>query len=129
VNAVLKGLAWSLGVACALIGVVHLVGGIHTVPGEGAAWATVDNRERYYGAIFFGYGLAWIWVVRQRPIPSVLVNWLAGIFLLGALGRIISIIEFGWPHWFQTVLLAIEIVLPIALFVVAKADERQFANP
>lgn len=43
----LRWLAWAMGVACVLIGAAHLVFGIASVPGESAAGATVDSRERY----------------------------------------------------------------------------------
>lgn len=74
----LKWLALAMGIACAAIGLYHLVLGIASVPGEGSTGATVDSRERFYNAIFLGYGLAWIWAARQSPIPSTAVRWLAG---------------------------------------------------
>lgn len=120
----LRRLSMLLGVACTVIGVFHLGLGIRSVPGEGLANATVDSRERYYGAIFIGYGLAWVWTARQRPVPARAVRFLAGIFLLGAVGRVISVVERGWPHWFQTVLTGIELALPPVFFWLAAADER-----
>ena len=120
----LRILVWLMGAACAAIGLFHLGLGIHSVPGEGTAGVTIDSRERYYGAIFFGYGLAWIWAARQTPIPAALIRFLALIFALGALGRIISLIQYGWPQWFQTVLTVIEIVLPPIFLLLAGADER-----
>ncbi len=47
-----------MGVACVVIGLFHLALGVSSVPGEGMAGATVDSRERFYNAIFVGYGLA-----------------------------------------------------------------------
>ncbi|MFH8736660.1 DUF4345 domain-containing protein [Streptomyces sp. NPDC017964] len=84
-----------MGIACAAIGLYHLVLGIASVPGEGPTGATVDSRERFYNAIFFGYWLACIWVARQSPIPSTAVRWLAGIFLLGGIGRGLSVAVHG----------------------------------
>jgi hypothetical protein len=54
----LRWLALVMGVACVVIGLVHLLWGISSVPGEESAGATVDSRERFYNAIFAGYGLA-----------------------------------------------------------------------
>lgn len=108
----LKWLALAMGIACAAIGLYHLVLGIASVPGEGSTGATVDSRERFYNAIFLGYGLAWIWAARQSPIPSTAVRWLAGIFLLGGIGRVLSVAVHGWPHWFQVPLSALELALP-----------------
>jgi hypothetical protein len=120
----LKWLAMAMGIACAAIGLYHLVLGIASVPGEGSTGATVDSRERFYNSIFFGYGLAWIWAARQSPIPSTAVRWLAGIFLLGGIGRVLSVAVHGWPHWFQVPLSALELALPPLLFWLSTADER-----
>jgi Domain of unknown function (DUF4345) len=120
----LKRLALLLGVACAVIGVVHFALGIDSVPGEGAAGATVDSRERYYGAIFFGYGLAWIWAARQSPVPATIVRVLAGVFLAGGVGRLVSLAVYGPPQWFQVGLTVIELVLPPVFWWLAPADER-----
>lgn len=117
-------LALIMGVVCAAIGVFHFALGIDSVPGEGATGATVDSRERFYGALFLGYGLAWIWAARQSPIPSTVVRWLTGIFLLGAAGRLLSMLVHGQPHWFQVVLTVVELVLPPVFFWLASADEK-----
>jgi hypothetical protein len=121
---ILKWLALVMGVVCAAIGVVHFALGIDSVPGEGSAGATVDSRERFYGAIFLGYGLAWIWAARQSPIRADAVRWLAGIFFLGAAGRLLSLAVHGRPQWFQLVLTVIEIVLPPVFLWLASADEK-----
>jgi hypothetical protein len=125
----LKSLALLMGVACALIGLYHLVLGIRSVPGEELAGATVDSRERFYNAIFLGYGLAWIWAARQSPISANLIRFLSAIFLLAAVGRLISIADVGWPHWFQTALTALEIVLPFVFFWLAAADQKANRAP
>jgi hypothetical protein len=122
----LKRLSLLLGAACAAIGVLHFSLGIDSVPGEGAAGATVDSRERYYGAIFFGYGLAWIWAARQFPVPTTIVRVLAGVFLAGGVGRLISLAVYGPPQWFQVVLTVVELVLPPVFWWLAPADERGF---
>ena len=120
----LRWLALAMGVACAGIGLVHLVFGVLSVPGLADAGATVDSRERYYGAIFLGYGLAWVWAARQHPIPAPAVRWLAAIFWLGALGRLVSLVLVGVPQVFQVVLTVVEIVLPPVFLWLAAADER-----
>jgi hypothetical protein len=124
----LRWLAIAMGVACAVIGLGHVVLGIDSVPGAGIgdslAVATVDSRERFYNAIFFGYGVAWTWVARQSPIPATAVRWLAGFMLLGGIGRLVSIAQYGAPHWFQIPLTVIELVLPPLYMWLAAADER-----
>lgn len=120
----LKPLAMLMGVVCALIGVLHFALGIRSVSGEALSGATVDSRERFYGAIFLGYGLAWVWAARQVPVPVRLVRFLAGIFLLGAVGRLISVVDRGWPQGFQTALTVIEILLPPVFFWLASAADK-----
>ncbi|WP_280407856.1 DUF4345 domain-containing protein [Nocardia brasiliensis] len=110
--AALKWLSLVMGVACVAIGVFHLAAGIDGIPDMGSSGVTADSQTRFFGAIFLGYGVVWIWAARQRPIPATAIRWLAGIFLLGAVGRFISVAVYGWPHWFQIVLTAIEVVLP-----------------
>lgn len=120
----LRWLALLMGVACAAIGLLHFALGIASVPGEAAAGATVDSRERFYGAIFLGYGLAWIRAARQTPVPAGAVRWLAGIFLLGGIGRLLSLAVHGPPHPFQVVLTVIEVGLSPLYFWLSAADER-----
>ncbi|MFI9029516.1 DUF4345 domain-containing protein [Streptomyces sp. NPDC053560] len=89
---------------------------------------TVDGLGRFFGAIFAGYGLARLWVARQSPIPATAVRWLSGVFLLGAIGRLLSLTVHGWPHWFQVVLTVIELVLPLLFFWLANAEETEEAE-
>ncbi|WP_433656663.1 DUF4345 domain-containing protein [Nocardia sp. CA-128927] len=121
----LKWLSMAMGVACVAIGIFHLAAGIDGIPGMGSSGVTADSQTRFFGAIFLGYGVAWIWAARQTPIPSTVIRWLAGIFLLGAVGRFISVAVYGWPQWFQIVLTAIEVVLPPIYLWLATADEKR----
>ncbi|MCP2316806.1 protein of unknown function (DUF4345) [Nocardia amikacinitolerans] len=124
----LKILAMTMGVACVAIGFFHLALGIDSVPDMGSSGVTADSQSRFFGAIFVGYGAAWIWTARRTPIPAVAVRWLAGIFLLGAVGRVLSVAVYGWPHWFQIVLTVIEFVFPPVYFWLADADEKRVAG-
>lgn len=130
---ILRGLLWLMGVAIVAIGIYHLVGGVWSVPGTGAIAgeprATVDSRERFYNAIFAGYGLAYVWAARQPRIPLTAVNWLAAVFLLGGVGRAISVAAYGWPHWFQIPLSVVELVIPVILFALTAAARRSEPSP
>ncbi|WP_371483032.1 DUF4345 domain-containing protein [Kitasatospora sp. NBC_00315] len=123
----LRGLAWAMGIACLAIGLGHVLLGNASIPGEGSADATIDSLGRFFGAIFAGYGLAWLWVVRQSPIPATAVRWLAGVFLLGAAGRLLSLAACGWPDGFQVVLTVIELIVPPVFFLLADAEEPRAA--
>ncbi|MEU9303453.1 DUF4345 domain-containing protein [Streptomyces sp. NPDC048269] len=123
---VLRGLVLTMGYACVAIGLLHVLLGNASIPGGGSAGPTVDSLGRFFGAIFAGYGLGWIWAARQSPVPAGAVRWLAGVFLLGALGRLLSLAVAGWPHWFQVVLAVVELALPPLFFWLADAEEKTF---
>ncbi|MGN5377256.1 hypothetical protein BIV25_45695 [Streptomyces sp. MUSC 14] len=120
----LRVLTTLMGWACVAIGLFHVALGNAAIPGAGSAGTTVDSWGRFMGASFVGYGLAWLWAARQRPIPAREVRWLAGVFLLGGVGRLLSLAVHGWPQWFQIVLAAIELGLPPVFFWLAGAEER-----
>ncbi|MFI6168405.1 DUF4345 domain-containing protein [Nocardia sp. NPDC051052] len=124
----LKWLSMTMGVACVAIGIFHLAAGIDGIPDMGDDGATADSQTRFFGAIFLGYGVVWIWAARQTPIPATVIRWLASIFLLGAVGRFISVAVYGWPHWFQIALTAIEVALPPIYLWLATADEKRTAT-
>jgi hypothetical protein len=113
-----------MGWSCVAIGLFHLLLGNAAIPGASSAGATVDSWGRFMGAAFAGYGLAWLWAARQRPIPAAAVRLLAGVFLLGGVGRLISLAVDGWPHWFQIALAVIELGMPPVFFWLAAAEER-----
>ncbi|MFC4518127.1 MULTISPECIES: DUF4345 domain-containing protein [Streptomyces] len=120
----LRVLAWVMGIACVAIGLYHVVAGNMAITGAEDAGATVDSFGRFMGAIFAGYGLAWLWAVRQKPVPAVAVRVLTGIFLLGGLSRVLSIAVEGRPNGFQVMLMTIELTLSPVYFWLADAEER-----
>lgn len=120
----LRALTLVTGWACVAIGVFHVALGNAAIPGAASAGTTIDSWGRFMGAGFAGYGLAWIWAARQRPVPAGAVRWLAGVFLLGGAGRLLSLAVHGRPQWFQVVLTVIELGLPPVFFWLAGAEER-----
>ncbi|MEV4396441.1 DUF4345 domain-containing protein [Nonomuraea sp. NPDC049607] len=123
----LRTLARLMGWACVLIGLLHVALGNAAIPGAASAGPTIDSWGRFMGAAFVGYGLAWVWAARQRPIPATVVRWLAAVFLLGGVGRLLSLAVSGRPHGFQLVLAVIELVLPPVFFWLADKDERAYS--
>ena len=120
----LRNLAGFTGLSCIAIGIYHFALGTASVPGATDANATVDSRERFYSAYFAGYGMAWLRAARKSPIRAGEVRLLAGLMLISAIGRLISLVHNGRPHWFQEVLTAIEFIVPAAFFGIAKADQQ-----
>lgn len=126
----LKNLAGITGLSCLVIGIYHFALGIASVPGAADANATVDSRERFYSAYFAGYGLAWLRAARRSPVRATDVRLLAGLMLVSAIGRVMSLVSHGRPHVFQEVLTAVEFVVPAAFFRMtglrmATADEKE----
>lgn len=118
--AYLKPLAAATGAASIAIGCYHFALGTASVPGATDANATVDSRERFYSAVFAGYGIAWVQAARRSPIRAGDVRLLAGVMLAGGVGRLISLARNGRPHWFQDVLTGVEFAVPIAFFGLAR---------
>jgi hypothetical protein len=123
-GAQLKSLATATGAASVAIGCYHFALGTASVPGATDANATVDSRERFYSAIFAGYGIAWIRAARTSPIRAGDVRLLAGVMLAGGAGRLLSRVRNGRPHWFQDVLTAVEFAVPAAFFALADAQQQ-----
>src|ERR1700691_3133148 len=121
----LRNLAGFPGLSCMVCGIYHFALGTASVPGATDANATVDSRERFYSAYFAGYGLAWLGAARRSPIRAGEVRLLAGVMLVSAVGRVISLVHNGRPHWFQEVLTAVEFVVPAAFFGLDDADEAK----
>jgi hypothetical protein len=124
----LRNLAGITGLSCIAIGIYHFALGAASVPGATDANATVDSRERFYSAYFAGYGVAWLRAARKSPIRAGDVRLLAGLMLISGIGRLISLVHNGRPHWFQEVLTAIEFIVPAAFFGIAEADEKASAG-
>ncbi|MFF2747689.1 DUF4345 domain-containing protein [Kitasatospora sp. NPDC058048] len=120
----LRVLTWTMGIACVAIGFLHILLGNAAMPGIADAGPTVGSFGRFMGAVFAGYGVAWIRAARQAPVPARTVRWLAAVLLLGGLARVLSIVLDGRPHWFQLVLMAIELGLAPVYLWLADADER-----
>ncbi len=117
----LKNLAGFTGLSCVVIGIYHLALGTASVPGAADANATVDSRERFYNAYFAGYGVAWLRAARRSPVRAGEVRALAGLMLISAVGRVLSLVSNGRPHWFQEVLTVVEFVVPAVFFELTRA--------
>jgi hypothetical protein len=56
-----------------------------------------------------------VWTARDLAARLYLVPWLAGVFFLGGVGRVISYAAVGPPHPFFLVLMGFELLLPPVL--------------
>ncbi|HEY3016558.1 MAG TPA: DUF4345 domain-containing protein [Nocardioides sp.] len=120
----LKWLAALTGLVCIVIGLVHVVAGVGAAPGAGDVSATVQSEDHFFGAIFAGYGLAWLWGSQQDRLPVMLFRFLAALMALGGLGRVIAMSTEGRPHALFVGLTVVEFVLPAVVFWLATRTER-----
>jgi Domain of unknown function (DUF4345) len=95
--------------------------------------ASMDNELRFYSALWGGYGLLLLAAARDMARWDRAVPWLAGVFFLGGLGRMVSVLEVGPPHPFFLMLAGVELLLPpvlIGLWLMSKrAAPEQTAAP
>lgn len=114
-----RQLANAAGLSCVAIGAYHLALGSASVPGAADANSTVDSRERFYSAIFAGYGWEWLRAARG-PSPQRDAERLAAVMAVGGVARVISLGHKGSPHWLQNVLTAVEFGFPAVVFATTR---------
>jgi len=94
----LKLLGWFAGIALIALGIGRMLFPMETIPGGGAVSPTIDTETRAGGALLIALGFAYVWAVRQSPIPSALLRFLGITMALLAVSRVISIVAVGMPH-------------------------------
>lgn len=113
------------GVLCIGIGLAHVfIGPDVAVPAGGNPTPTAESEDRFYGAIFVGYGIAWIWASLQDPLPAKLFVFLSAIMLLGGVGRVLAVAADGRPHQFFIGLAVVEYVFPVLVFFLIARRSR-----
>ncbi len=91
-----------------------------TAPGGFAdlTTANADNELRFYAVFWAAYGAALIRTAMGLPAT---LNWvlpLSALFLMGGIGRLLSVAAVGWPDFLFTLLMITEFATS-ALFIVA----------
>ncbi|TRD10926.1 DUF4345 domain-containing protein [Erythrobacter insulae] len=115
------------GVTCCGIATVHMLLGLSWVPDAGNFTATLDSQDRFYASIFFGFGTAVIWSARDLKSRRKVLGLLLGLFFLGGLARILSVLAIGWPHPMFIVLGALELTMPPILWFWSRVATRETA--
>jgi hypothetical protein len=102
--------------ASAAEGLFSAVSGWRGPPSE--RWpATMDSELRFYAALWGAYGVVVLSAARNllRALPRI--PWIAAVFFAGGIGRVLSRVSVGAPHPFFTLLMFIELLLPVLLML------------
>lgn len=146
-KAVLGILLFTVGAAAILIGTSNFIAGpaftasafawllaaIGADTGQVTAFASadVDTEFRFYAVFWMAYGVLLVSTARSLGKRLPHVPLLAGLFLLGGLGRLGSWALAGPPHLLFAVLMWIEIVVSLVMLaawrVVSRAERPRSA--
>jgi Domain of unknown function (DUF4345) len=88
---------------------------------------TMDSELRFYAALWGAYGVVLIRAALGLPRSIRQIPGLAVVFFLGGVGRVLSLISLGAPHPFFSLLMIIELSLPLIiglLWLGARAPQR-----
>ena len=77
--------------------------------------ATMDSELRFYAALWGAYGILALRSALGLPQTLSQVPWIAAVFFVGGLGRIVSRCSLGAPHPFFTLLMIVELSLPVLM--------------
>ncbi|MGF6425310.1 MULTISPECIES: DUF4345 domain-containing protein [Bradyrhizobium] len=95
-----------LQIATALLALVPILTGIITMLGVSdplyassgvPALPVLDSNLRFFGGVWFGLGLALLWLVPRIESEGVLFRVVWGGIFLGGIGRLLSTVMVGLP--------------------------------
>ena len=115
----LRILVAATGVTIVGIALAHLILGGAAVVGGSPLNATAEGEHRFFAALLLSFGFAFLWCARDIDRKRRPLDFLAGTLLLGGVARLASIAVSGPPNAFYSVMLVIELVVPLALFAMA----------
>ena len=123
-----------IGASIVLIGpaaTAAFFGGIHNSIGGGEGLplgfesVDVDNEFRFYSVFWLAFGVMLLRAALTFPESHRMVFILMGVFFLGGLFRVLSILQFGWPHGMFQFLMWVELGVPILLSLLVLAAIRR----
>ena len=108
-----------LAVVPVLAGAGTIIFGSHAIQDGGSPTASVESELRFYGAWWVGAGVFLWWLAPEVAVRRRELRAFCALLLLGALGRVLAIVDAGWPDPFFVVLLAIEVAIAVALLALS----------
>jgi hypothetical protein len=115
-----QGLLALFGVIVVGISLAHMAIGPRAIVGSVAVNPTMAGEDRFFAGLFLCSGVALLWCARDVQRKRVYLNLLAAVFFAGGIGRLLAVVIDGAPHPFYLAMLAIELVAPPLMVVVAK---------
>ncbi len=88
-----------------------------TEPLTGLDNPNADGELRFYSVFWIAYGILLVQTARDLTRHIARIPWLIALFFAGGLARVVSYVKLGPPHAFFMILMAIELILPIILFL------------
>lgn len=104
------------GVVCCAIAAAHIVLGPTAIIGSIPVNAALDSEDRFFAALFLGFGFALIWCSLDLPGRRGVFGALLLTFGVGGVARLVSVLAVGWPHPFHILLTGVELMLPLTLW-------------
>lgn len=101
------------GVIVIGIALAHLAIGPAAVIAGSPVNPSTDGEDRFFAGIFLCVGVAFLWCARDVAHHRGYLNLLAAAFLVGAVGRLLSVLLAGVPHPFYLAMLAVEVTAPV----------------
>jgi Domain of unknown function (DUF4345) len=120
----ISGFLATFGVVCAAIALTHIVFGPASIPGAVPVNAVMDSEDRFYAALFFGFGLAHIWTSRDLARRSGVVLAMQATFFFGGIARLVSVIAVGTPGTLFSTLGALELLIPLLVWFALRSPIR-----
>ena len=98
-----------------VFGAFGVFAGVAGIPGDGAPAPNVDSELRFYAAWYVAAGVALLRVAARPESETLTLRLLCGALVLGASGRLLSLVTVGRPSSVFLVLAAIEFAIPVVV--------------
>lgn len=130
-RSLLQALLFIGGLSAILVALLHIVLGPAAIPGGVVTNATMDSEDRFYATLFLVFGIFTVWCARGVEMKTHYVVLIASVLFFGGIARCISMAVAGIPHRFFVAMTAVELLLPVVLYLLARdvpVAKRKRAN-
>lgn len=97
------------------------------LPLGGNLGTTVESEMHFYAPFWIAYGIILVSTARDFARHLSRVPALAAVFFAGGMGRAIAYVQSGPPHPAFSILMAIEVILPVVFIALWAGAARRTA--